>query len=53
MACFLSLINSEKMNIKKKLLNDTTIPVYATIALLVIGSLVLKFIADSESRIDY
>ncbi len=40
---------------KKKFLNKKTIPVFSTLAALIIGAVVLKLIADAESnsRIKY
>lgn len=38
---------------KKKLLNKTSISILAAIVIIIAGALALKFIADSESRVDY
>ena len=38
---------------KKKLLGKKTIPVLASLGIVIGGFLLLKIIADSQSRVDY
>lgn len=38
---------------KDKYLNKTTISILSAVAIIIVGGLILKMIADSESRVDY
>ncbi len=38
---------------KNKMLSKTSISILSAVAIIIIGGLVLKIIADSQSRIDY
>ncbi len=38
---------------KKKFLNKTSISILSAVAIIIVGGLVLKIIADSQSRVDY
>jgi hypothetical protein len=38
---------------KKKILNKKTIPLITTVAVVVVGTIMLKIIADSSSKVAY
>ena len=38
---------------KKQFLNKKSISILSAVAIIIVGGLVLKIIADSESRVDY
>lgn len=38
---------------KKKSLNKKNLPAFSVIAVFIAGALILKLIADSQSRVDY
>ena len=38
---------------KKKFLNKTSISILSAVAIIIVGGIVLKVIADSQSRVDY